>query len=490
MGLGTNQAHTKRISQGSDEATANGTYFTIQLAQTVVFTIACIAAFVAWTLILDKDFTQATTTRLLWAVFVFNIALALRQPYYVTFQAHRRTALSESMLFIDTIITAAGFGTVALVWRHTQGSWVPFRGWAELWTGLLGFERALTVEEGAILLVAAFVTGTLVSQVWGAAIFLKHRYPLALPTRESFRSYIRFAAPLVIVSVFNTLFHNIDIVIVGYFWLNANTADYKTATRLLVPALVFGRALGTLLFPTISELHAKGDTGGVAHLVTISERYLSMILVGLMTLPLVFAEEGLHVVTSDQYLSAADTLRYLLPFLIFQGLLFPMTSLIMGYDRPRSMAKYGIIITSIVVALDLLLVPKSILGVPLAGMKADGAAIGTSIALVIGYLYMRHLVRRHENLPMLPRGFTRHLAAAAVTTLLLWLAKTNLDPSYFDRFWELGAVAVVAGAIYLSALILLNEFTREDWHIAKEIIHPGKMRSYFVDELRARNRER
>lgn len=481
-GLGVHAAHVKRISEGHHEGRANGTFLAIKLMMVTLFIAILGLAYVIWTIVLGQQFVNLTAKVLGVMVAVYTI-LAVRQFFDFTFRAHRRIAVSETVQFLDTLITSTAFLTAAQVWRHVNGGWVPFAGWADFWATVLRLSPRLSVEDGAILLTGGFFLGTVTSFVIAALFFAGHRYPLGRPTRASFRTYYDFAWPVALVSVMSVLYTNMDVVMVLYFWSTLEVADYRAAAKIVSPVFFVGQAIWTMLFPTVSDLHARGQQALIGPLVGRAERYQSMVMLGALTIAFVFAEEGLRIVSSEQYLSAAPTLRILIVSAFFSGLLVPARSVLFGSGNPKLMARVGLWITVVAVGLNLVLVPQSILGVPLAGLRAPGAAIGTAVAFATAYVYVKILAQRHANVPWVPPGLVRQIVAATAAGLLLWLAKTWLGPAYFDRFWELAITGTVGLLLYFGALVAVREFRKEDWDFAKEIAHPGKMGDYIRDEL-------
>jgi O-antigen/teichoic acid export membrane protein len=486
-GMGINAAHVKRLSEGHAEGEANGTYLLLKLSLTVLFLTAIGASYIAFTRLLGQAITDATTVRVLIAMALVFTTLSIRQFFDYTFQAHRRTALGESVLFIDSLVTSIGFATAALVWRHLNGAWTPLPDYAQSWITFLNLTGPATAEDGALMLAMAYLAGTTVSLLVAAGIFLAHEYPISRPTAQSLQSYRRFARPLALVAIIATIFTYIDIVFLGYFWQKNEVADYRAAVQLLSPALIIGSATWTVLFPTISDHHARQGRAHVAGIVSLAERYISMALMGALAIGAVFARQGLHVVSSDQYLVAAPTLQILTLFVFFTALTVPGRALVMGYDLPRQQLHIGLTMTASAILLDLILVPTSILGVPLAGLGARGAALGTAAAALIGYLHTKALARRQEQLRWLPRHIERHALSALVTALALMALRDALGPSHFDRIWELAATFLIGMLLYAALLTLTRALTRDDWRLVLDLAHPGRMRTYVLSEFSRRD---
>lgn len=485
-GLGFPSAHVKRVSEGGHEATANATYLWVKLGLTAAFALLAWLGIHGWTRVLHKPL-QDVTEAVLYLALVYFALLSIRQFFDATFQAHRLAATAESVLFVDTLFTVGGVMTAALSIGRLNGAPVPLGLWADLTVETLGLAGPLNDEAAAFYLAVGYVAGKAISLLYAAFQFLLHRHPLGRPDLGTLRSYAAFAFPVAVVGILYAFTTQVDRVFLGYFWTPEVVAEYNLALLLLNPMFIVSTSLGLLLFPTLSASDRAADPVRVQALVRQSDRYLSMLMLPQVMLAIVFAKEALRVVSSSHaYDAAGPILQTLTVFVFFNSLLVPTRSLVLGFDRPGILARLGLLNAGLVVALNLLFVPTSLLGVPLLGLGGLGAALVAALLGLGNYAYLRYHSRRWLEARALPHGFARQVLAATAAGVLLWAAKQTVDPTRLDRVLELAFVGLLGFVLYGLLLVLVRGFDRHDLRFLLDLGHPGKLARYLGTELGGR----
>lgn len=476
-GLGFPQAHIKRVSEGTDEAAANGTFFLVKTALTAIFSFVVLGGFWIWKAVLGQGFTDATTEPVFVIAVAFYVLLSFRQIFDTTFQAHRHTARAESVLLVDTLVS---LGCLALAWNlyaQSRGGESSAGALVARLADWAGIEGPVDADGGAVLIAAAYLLGRGLSLIYASIQFLVHRYPLGRPSRDLYLKYRSFGLPIAIVSGLSVLYANIDRFFLGYFWDRTNVANFEIALRIANPMLVVALAVGTLLFPTISRLQNRGGQEEIRAQTRRAERYLSMFLVPQLVLALVFTREGINIFNA-QYVEQAPILRLLLVFVFLNAIATPARSLLLGTGRPHVLLRLALLNVVVVVGLNLVAIPPWALG--LAELGAAGVAV---VGSVVSYVYIKHRTRPLVGPDFLPPGLVRQALAGLVLGAGLWGARAWLGPDSFLRFWQLGVVAVVSLGVYGLLLLAVREFRREDWRFLVDLMHPGKMAGYVGGEL-------
>ena len=72
---------------------------------------------------------------------------------------------------------------------------------------------------------------------------------------------------------------NVDKVMLGYFWTFKEVGYYFSVQRITTLLLAIPMAVGTVLFPTISEYHARDNLKGIKEVTHSAERYISMVAI-------------------------------------------------------------------------------------------------------------------------------------------------------------------------------------------------------------------
>jgi len=148
-----------------------------------------------------------------------------------------------------------------------------------------------------------------------------------------------------------------------------------------------------LAFPSFSKLDSEGDIEGIRRVTFTAERYITMIIVPIVTLVVLFPTEIAVTIFGSQFRPAGDTMRFLAVDVAFTLLCQIYISQILGVNRPDINAK--IILGSFVVNVALLIVfvPNELFGVRLLGMSYTGARHSRTIGSLTVLLWVRLIVK-------------------------------------------------------------------------------------------------
>jgi O-antigen/teichoic acid export membrane protein len=111
-------------------------------------------------------------------------------------------------------------------------------------------------------------------------------------------------------------------------------------------------------------------------------------------------------------------------------------------------------------------------------MGAAYAGLITTLAVMI---LTRITVSKLTDTKSNPRILI-HVAAAALTGLLLWIIGSTIYP--INHIVDLAAYALISFGVFFGLLTVLKEFSRKDLDYLLEIANIKKMWSYIVLELR------
>ncbi len=448
-GLGIPAAHIKRVSEGEPLDQAIGTYAIIRLVQVALSISLALLGLHLWTNVLGRGFESPLHVQVIFVMLVYHSALALGNIGIQTFSARMETAKSQIGLLVGTLarvlgmilVVAAGLGAIELAWAYALGA----------------------VATGVSVLVL----------IW--------RYPIRLPEWRLVRSYLKYALPLSLPAALVALSANIDKAAIQLFWGAAEVGYYFTVQRIVLLLVVVTSAVSVLLFPSVSRLHAQRDMNGLRTKSAQAERYLSMVLAPIVAFLFIYPEGVLHVMLSDDFLPAANILRIFAIATFVLAIIVPRRALLLGMDRSDLAGKASLAGAVVTLALFPLLIPTSILGVPLAGLGPEGAAfsvlVGYTVLLGLALLFAHRIVgdRLHRNIAV-------HTLAAAAVGFVFWLALSPASGLTWQWFNLIGYSLLFLGA-YLAVLTALGEFRRADLLLFLDILNPRKMARYVRDEL-------
>ena len=161
----------------------------------------------------------------------------------------------------------------------------------------------------------------------------------------------------------------------------------------------------------------------------------------------------------------------------------------------------------------IILVPGSIFGINLAGMRGTGAAVAALVSSITAFILVRFVVRKYIVTKTKPYWrIYRIFISGAVMGIVLWVLNLvyplenpsegieisllwvsdrvsvleSISTSMMDYSYALGIlIYFLAGLIaYIAMLIVLKELTRKDLRYFLDVFNPKKMLSYIWNELR------
>lgn len=478
LDLNMADAHVKRVSEGWDVHDCFKTFAMFKLVSTTAFVLIGLAVIYGYVGLLGKPL-ESTTLPILLVVMAYYVAKNAMLTVQSTFEAKTETARAQMANFLETVIrvTLTVVGAWLLVSLATGSG--PFRDATALDNPVWRLARD---DPGAVLAFAYF-GGALVASLFALVLMRRVAKGRGRFRWDILRSYWTFALPLFLVSAIGVISTYIDRTALGFFGAASDAADL-TAPRTITGVLEgLGAAVGIILFPTLSALAARGDHEEARRAVDRSTRYLSLLLLPLVTLMMVFPDRVLLLLTSEDFTNAGLVLVLLAAWAYIALLTRPVLNLLMGLDHPRTAARIGIAGAVANTVLALVLVPEDIksLGIKLAGLKAVGAALALLLSGLLAYVLLLIAVWRIAGYKQRAHVW-RHLLAAALMGGALW-AFDRYGPLPLHHWWTFPIYGVLGLAVYVPLLLAMRELTREDLDYARHNLHPGEMAKYIRGEL-------
>ncbi len=480
--LGYDQAHTHLIAKGIDPAKALGVYLRIRTRLILLMVTLVLLALATWTQVLGRSFTDATSLQVIAVIFVGSILSQIRHAGDAHWLGQRRVHRVEWCNFVDTLAFATGVIGLGLAVAHASGRWTPLPGLSALAADVLGITQRPRVAELALYLAYAHLAGKVAAAGLNAIWWMREKAHVGPWDPETAKAYTRFALPVAFTGVLAVVLQHTDVLMLGYFWTSREVGLYGAAQKLSSLAVLGSMALRPVLFPHFSGLLGRGDKEAAMRAFKRAERYLLLFVLPFAIPMVAVARPLLHIAVGDGFLSAAPALRWLALWAVVMALNMPLRAKHMGAGDTRTVLRAVILNVSVNVALNLVLIPRSLLGIPLAGMGAEGAAIATFSSTLAAYMYNRWSARDSFTLPLFDGVQVRMLAAAAVAVAgLLWF-KAVAPLGAYNRFWELGGLVVGSWLVYLVLLVALRQLGRDDIRFLARAMRPLGL----MDEARGR----
>jgi O-antigen/teichoic acid export membrane protein len=481
--LGFSTAHVKRISEGKDLGECIGTYATIKILLTGIMAALVIGGIAIWKYALHNEFFDATRETVIY-VFLFyyvftNLALIALQ----TFVGRKEIAKREVPIAFEAFVRVPLMILVAFAGVTGIAKIAPELGIDVIcpvtWPAFLSPIQNFIAAHAVVALAMCYVIG--ISVVFLVATWLLRRYPTKRYNKDLAKSYLVFALPVMLLSVASVITLNVDKVMLGYFWSFKEVGYYFSVQRITILLLAIPMAVGTVLFPTISEYHARNNVAGIKEVTHSAERYISMVAIPLITFVIIFPEPIINIVLSSAFLPAASTLAMLAVYVFILSLTRPYSSLIIGINRPDIAAKMGVGMCIVNVGLNYLFIPEWGLLSPLGIYGPVGAATATVMSQLVGFIGLRVAARRLTGIKVMQTNTPRHIVAGVVMGIGLFYLNSLIP---LVRWYHLIGFAFVGVAVYVGVLFVIREFKKRDLKFFLDLAQPAGMLDYIKSELK------
>jgi len=359
-------------------------------------------------------------------------------------------------------VSVVGYNIIApILWPDALNSLQSF-----LSTHVYG-SLAMTYVAGAL---AVFIVG----------IFLMRKYPIKKPNYEFFKDYILFALPLFLITGINTVSANVNKIMIGFFWTSTEVGYYFTIEQITQMLLIIYSAVSLVAFPILSEYHSKKNLKAIQKTTHDGLRYLSMVIIPPIVVLVVFARPIISIILSDSFIPAVPVLILLSLCGFFYAFNSYFYSLIVGMNKPRTLAKITIIIAIFNIAFNYFFIPRNGLFSSIGLNGASGAAFATLLSTFIGVIFLGYSTQKMIQTRVFRFNILIHLFSGLFMGLILYIIGSFIGTIYW---YELIILTALGLCIYLGILYILKEFNKNDMAFFLNILNLKEMVHYIRKEV-------
>lgn len=446
--LGFGLAHVKRVSEGKDLGTCNGTYLAAKIVLTIIMVAVILTTIFVPKVFSHNVFISGEHEFVIYIVMVSTVIASFSRVFLVTFQARKETAKQMVPYLVEKVVLVIGKVIVAVV-------------------GL-----------GVILLAGVGVISALVGFLF--LLFLFRGYPVKMPNRKYVNSYIAFAIPVMFIGILPTITQNIDKVMIQFFWSSTDVGYYVAVQRISYVLSYLSVASISLLFPTMSSYYSNGSVADIRTLSSKAERYISMVLFPAVALIFVLSEPICRVVLGEQFILSAPILIILSVVALIHGTTQPYTQQLGAANRISLAARISGVVFCVNAVLNFVFIPTNFLGLKVLGLGAVGAALATLISICVGSFLFRFYAYRITK----SKANTRiliHFAAALIMMLAVHFVSGRMTTT---SWYALMFLAIAGAVIYFGVLVVLHEFDRRDMDLFLKVLNPIQLVNYARREVK------
>lgn len=448
--LGFEKTHVKKFSEKKKQEEKLGSFIVIKTILTTLSVFLLIGSLLVWKHILGRGFETNEHELAVYIMIIFLVITSLKSIFTKTFIAKKEMAKRGIPRVLNNVIRVSFLIYVALA----------------------GY--------GAIALTITYIIGEIVALCLDGYFFKGNT--VKKPSKKDLTEYVKFARPLVIVSISMIIMTNVDKVLIQLFWNAADVGYYFSSYRLTNFIAFAAKSLGLLLLPTYSYLHTKKDLQGIQQLTYKSERYLSMLIFPMIFGIVTLAKPATEILL-NRWMPVIPILSIMAFYPLFLALEKPYQTQFIGSNKPKLARNRVLLMVIINIILNIILIPKDIssIGFNGVGLGAKGAAIATVIAYAIGLLYSRIKAYQLTGVKGNWKIVLHAISASIMAGILFAIMHYNLF--IVQRWYHLIASSAFGLAIYLFILWLMREFTKEDFYFLIDMLNIKKMLIYIKDEI-------
>jgi O-antigen/teichoic acid export membrane protein len=454
--MGLNAAHVKRVSEGKDIKKCIAVFIRFKL----ILTVAGLLIMCLFLLIIDllgMKFYDATYPEVIFIMILYFIITQVMAIPKFTFDAKLQIYRGQISALAGVIAKDVFVISAAIL--LTMG--------------------AYGVLQKSVALATGYVIEVLVACILLLWFFMREE-KIGKYDAQIARSYLKFALPFFPVAIFALLAVSADRLTIGYFW-NAAEVGYYVGVQQIANMLVVIQSAATLvLFPAVSSAHKKGEQNEVVRISSEAIRYILLILMPVGAGITVFSAHIIHVVLSDEFLSAEYCFIILTWYYILFSVSNTIATTIGGTDRPKLGAKITLVSAITNISLNFVFVPF---------YGATGAAIATLISGIVYFILVWYFSTRilHHNIVVfrnLKIVFAGVVTILCTSGLRFWLFP---EPTNMRIYVLIPVLGFVVG-IFALLCAIMGELTKDEFKFVKNVLHIGEMRRSIKEELKTKNK--
>ncbi len=443
--LGLDATHIKMFTKLNDKAQCIGAYLILKLIFGFIYlTLSFLGFFIVGDIFgykFESVYLEKAVYITIFGFFISSLANIFKTTYQARIQARRTLIPMFLQLFVqDSLII-----TFSILYYFT--SYV-----SQSYVGVL-FAFAYLLGNAARLFMY---------MLW----VFKDEISYAFPSKDILKNYLHFTIPLALLGAVGIVQAYTDRTMLQFFWNATEVGGYFSVQKIALSVVYLGGALVFFLYPTQSKYYEERRKGEFFKITKRAERYLSLFIAPFMFLTFALAPEILNLFRAS-LISYSWPLIILMIYAYLNVINRPYGSQMTSANKPGEVLRVGLIQATANVVLNSIFIPSSIFGIPMLGMKSTGAALGTLLSFLIGFIYFRYRVWKILG-TQYEKKIILHLWAGFNTFLLFYILKFFIGPMY--PWYELLGASVLFLLIYAAFLHLLGEFGKEEISIIKKML--------------------
>lgn len=309
-----------------------------------------------------------------------------------------------------------------------------------------------------------------------AFAILKHQYPFIFKAKTSvtkplIKKLSVFALPVILGSIGGLVITYMDTLMITGLRSLSEVGLYQAARPISNFLWYFPAALGTILFPMVSELYAKRASRLLGRILHFLVKFSFIVIVPAAIVFIAFPETIINLFFGPGYLGAATTFQILSAAAIAYTFFEILAVTVEGIGKPLVSTKVVAVMAVFNLFGNLALIPP---------YGIEGAAVATLISYIVGVVLLFSYTKKLVKFRIPLSSLSKTICGGVLTLILIAGLKYVLElPPWPEAF-----VVMIPSLLFYGAWILMTKaVTTDDLRLIARIVPIPKWLVKFANKL-------
>ena len=355
--------------------------------------------------------------------------------------------LNEEKILISIVSLTIFLTSIGMEWLYKaleQYSYITYRSIIFKFIALMAMFLLVHSEQDYVIYGGISIFAASASNILN---FLNaHKYIGFKPVGNyNIKKHLKPVAVFFAMACATTVYTNLDNVMLGFMATNTDVGYYGAAIKIKIILVSIVTSLGTVLLPRASYYVEQGNLDEFRRITRKAFSFVFTLAVPLTVYFVLFAHEGIMLLSGPAYAGAVVPMQVIMPTLILIGMTNILGIQILVPTGREKIVLYSEIAGAVVdVIINALLIPS---------MRSTGAAIGTLVAEFVVLLVQYHALRSEVRETVLGIHYMNVLSGVLLAACVSLIVKALK----MGEFATLLISAVVFFGIYGGVLISRKE---------------------------------
>ena len=263
------------------------------------------------------------------------------------------------------------------------------------------------------------------------------------------RELLQFSIPLFLSGILVNVMSWSDTFLLGALRTLNEVGIYNAAVPLSVNIMIFFTSFSYILYPVMSELHAKKNYTELSKVYSTTVRWTFMLTLPLLFLTIRFSKQLINLFFGSEYILGSSVLIILTLAYFTSSIVGPVANMLMTFNKTKLIFKVNMFVAVLNIILNIFLIPK---------YGIIGAAIATGLMFSIQRMILFFAARRIIKFKYKIRYYVKYILNGLITIFIVsYLAKF-----FSTNIYGIFALFAIYLIIYATLILFSRAFTEED----------------------------